>query len=108
MRDVKTFKNPKNNERFVISSIQEGSDDYVDVMRSQSSSNNNSNVGSLKRTQRIVVNSERKNFLSIGKLKDASVLSISSARGKDMKVYRLNSDMQVSSFFILLPCLSIV
>jgi len=98
VRNVKTFKNPKNNERFVISSIQEGSNDYVDIMRGQSG-NSNSNVGSLKKTQRIVINSKRKNFLSTGKLQDSSILSISSTRGKDMKLYRLNSETQTFEFY---------
>ena len=44
--DVKTFKNPQNLERYVISSIQEGSNDYVDIMKQQSASTN-TNVGSL-------------------------------------------------------------
>lgn len=99
VRNAKTFKN-SNNEQFVISSIQEGSNDYVDIMRGQSGNGNSNNVGSLKKTQRIVVNSKRKNFLSMGKLKNSSVLSISSTRGTDMKLYRLNSEIQVCNFII--------
>ena len=99
VRNAKTFKN-SNNEQFVISSIQEGSNDYVDIMRGQSGNGNSNNVGSLKKTQRIVVNSKRKNFLSMGKLKNSSVLSISSTRGTDMKLYRLNSEIQVYNFII--------
>ena len=98
---MKAFKNPKKNEQFVISSIQEGSNDYVDIMRGQSGNS----VGSLKKTQRIVFNSKRKNFLSMGKLKDSSVLSISSTRGRDMKLYRLNSETEVCNSIInLLFC----
>lgn len=100
VRSVKTFKNLKNNERFVISSIEEGSNDYVDIMRGQSG-NSNSNVGSLKKTQRIAVNSKRKNFLSMGKLKDSFVLSISSTLGKDTKLYRLNSETQVRFYLYM-------
>lgn len=93
--DVKSFKIKRNTDnqlqQYVISSVKDGSDEYIDVMRGKSGES----VGALKKTQRIPVNAKNKNFLSIGQIRNSSILTISSSNAKDMKLYRLNSDTEV-------------
>jgi len=94
--DMKYFKFQKKN--FVITSSRQASEEFVDIMEGDGK-----NVGSLKRRQRIIVNNQRKNFVSVGELEDSLVLSISSKRGKAMKLYRFDTRTESFDFYQQLP-----
>ena len=84
--------------KFVIASVAEGAGGYIDIMKGSGNS-----VGSLMKSQRIVINSRRQNFVSVGKLKGKPVVSVSSHRGQDLKLYRLNPDSEKLEFYQQLP-----
>ncbi|XP_066917785.1 uncharacterized protein [Clytia hemisphaerica] len=94
--DIKTFESKGN--KFLIASVAKGSGGYLDVLKGPGN-----NVGSLKKSQRIVINSGRKNYVSVGKLNGKPVVSVSSSRRKDMKLHRFNQDTEKLEFYQQLP-----
>ena len=94
--EAKHFKT--GNKNFVVTSNRHASEEFVDILEGDGNT-----VGSLKRRQRIIINNQRKNFISVGKLDDSLVLSISSKREKSMKLYRFDSKTESFDFYQQLP-----
>lgn len=74
---------------YLLTTGENEESDYIDLYMV-----NGTTIGSMKKAQRLIVNNNRKKKMSISKLGNKKILSVSSSYGNDMKLYLFNAKKQ--------------
>lgn len=79
---------------YILHTGEDDEGDYVDLYMV-----NGTTIGSMKKQQRLIINSNRKKHIYVGKLGNKNILSVSSSLGNDMKLYLFNEKKREFEFY---------